>query len=317
MTAVLTLVSPAFADECSADSPYQESAKLDKSAKYLAKAAEAECRGDFEKAEKYRAKAAKYAAKESAETTNPSKAEKYAAKAEERALEGDLDKARYYAAKARKYADKYAAQCWPSVNASFSNNGLAVDISADKELSNVVLLFTDGSVEKLDNLSGHERTVAGQGPNAGKTLGGVWIKAGCNHSGDGPGYGEFVENCDAVTFVPVISINDNPLISEPEAENVEALFIVSLSEAVPVGTTVRVDYMTADGSAYQGSDYVFETATVEFLPGEMSKSISITVIGEEGYEDPEYFYIDLINPYNATIGRDRAKGTIYDARGDW
>lgn len=288
--------------------------KSDKVAKYLAKADEYEARGNLKKAEYYRAKAAKYAGESD---SSQSKAEKYAAKAEQRALEGDLDKSRYYAAKAKKYADKYEAGCWPTVGAEFSADDLMVNVDSTKDLSNVVLLYSDGSVEKYDSLSGHELSFMGVGDNDGKTLSGVWIKSGCNHSGDGPGYGEFVANEHTVTFIPVVSISDNPVILENEYENIEAMFTVSLSEMVPDGAVVRVDYMTVEGSAFAAEDFVFETATLEFLPGEISKTVSITVVGDESREAPENFHVDLLNPFNATLGQSRGTGTIYDIRDDY
>jgi hypothetical protein len=65
-----------------------------------------------------------------------------------------------------------------------------VDVDSCKELSNVVLEFADGTHEKIDDLSGHSGTFAGSGDNEGKEIVGVWVKAGNNNSGDGPGYGE-------------------------------------------------------------------------------------------------------------------------------
>jgi hypothetical protein len=68
----------------------------------------------------------------------------------------------------------------------------SVTVSSTKDLSNVVLQFADGTVQKFDGLSGHEGTFAGTGDNDGAVLTGVWIKSGNNASGDGPGYGEFI-----------------------------------------------------------------------------------------------------------------------------
>lgn len=83
-----------------------------------------------------------------------------------------------------------AQNCLPRVSADFSSDATAVTVASTKALSNVVLKYCDGSDDyKYDNLSGHELTF-----NSAKTLAGVWIKSGCNSSGDGPGYGEFVPN---------------------------------------------------------------------------------------------------------------------------
>lgn len=59
-------------------------------------------------------------------------------------------------------------------------------IASCKELSNVVLEFEDGEHRKYDDLDGHCATLGvGERP-----IVGVWVKAGNNKSGDGPGYGE-------------------------------------------------------------------------------------------------------------------------------
>ena len=70
-----------------------------------------------------------------------------------------------------------------------------VHVEAEKELSNVVLAFEDGEHEKWDDLDldpdrVYEGDFWGTGDNEGKTIVTVWVKAGCNDSGDGPGYGE-------------------------------------------------------------------------------------------------------------------------------
>lgn len=68
----------------------------------------------------------------------------------------------------------------------------SVTVSSTKDLSNVVLQFADGTVQKFDGLSGEKGTFAGTGANDGAVITGVWIKSGNNASGDGPGYGEFI-----------------------------------------------------------------------------------------------------------------------------
>jgi hypothetical protein len=59
-------------------------------------------------------------------------------------------------------------------------------IASCKELSNVVIEFGDGEHRKYGHLDGHCATL-GVGE---REIAGVWVKAGNNASGDGPGYGE-------------------------------------------------------------------------------------------------------------------------------
>ena len=80
------------------------------------------------------------------------------------------------------------SSCLPVINVTFANDGLSVYVESDKDLSNVVLKFCNGTPDyKFDNLSGLTGTFSYQSLE----LAGVWVKSGCNQSGDGPGYGEF------------------------------------------------------------------------------------------------------------------------------
>lgn len=88
-----------------------------------------------------------------------------------------------------------ANKCTPSVCANFSVDGKSVTTTSSKDLSNVVIKFADGTEYKFDNLNvGKSSIFTGTGSNSGKVIAGVWIKSGCNSSGDGPGYGEYVAN---------------------------------------------------------------------------------------------------------------------------
>ncbi len=77
---------------------------------------------------------------------------------------------------------------------STSTETLSVYVTSTKDLSNVVLNFEDGTHQKFEGLSGYTGTFAGTGENAGKAVVGVWIKSGSYLSGDGPGYGEYLED---------------------------------------------------------------------------------------------------------------------------
>lgn len=75
-------------------------------------------------------------------------------------------------------------------------HGTFITVTCDKNLSNVVLRFTDGKTQKWDSLTGYVGTFSGTGSNAGKQIIGAWVHSGCNASGDGPGYGEYFANDD-------------------------------------------------------------------------------------------------------------------------
>ena len=52
-----------------------------------------------------------------------------------------------------------------------------------------------------------------------------------------------------------------------------------------------VDYCTEDGSAEAGSDYVSAKGTLRFEPGETRKTIKLSVIDDDVFEEDEHFYV--------------------------
>jgi hypothetical protein len=56
-----------------------------------------------------------------------------------------------------------------------------------KDLSNVVIELDDGSRQRTQGLKGHQNGFVAP---TGRSIVGVWVKAGANSSGDGPGYGQ-------------------------------------------------------------------------------------------------------------------------------
>jgi hypothetical protein len=87
-------------------------------------------------------------------------------------------------------------------------------------------------------------------------------------------------------------------------------FTVALNN--PSGSPVTVDYATADGTAAGGADYQGTSGTLTYAPGELSKTISVPVIGDTADELDETFKVTLLNPSGATIADGDAVGTIAD-----
>jgi hypothetical protein len=76
---------------------------------------------------------------------------------------------------------------------------------------------------------------------------------------------------------------------------------------------VTVDFATADGTAASGLDYMALTpGTLTFAPGEMSKTVTVEVIGDTAVEPTETFSMLLSEATNATIEQSSALGTILD-----
>jgi hypothetical protein len=70
-------------------------------------------------------------------------------------------------------------------------------------------------------------------------------------------------------------------------------FSVMLTNAS--GTTVSVDYATADGSAIAGSDYTATSGTLTFTPGQTSKTAPVTIVNDALAEDDETLTLNLSN----------------------
>jgi hypothetical protein len=115
-----------------------------------------------------------------------------------------------------------------------------------------------------------------------------------------------ITNDDAAPL-PTLSIDDVTL-PEGDSGTKIATFTVRLSAASRQAVTVA--YATADGTATAGSDYVAQSGTLTFAPGETRKTIGIVVDGDKTPEPTETFSVSLSGAAGATIARGTGKGTI-------
>jgi hypothetical protein len=106
---------------------------------------------------------------------------------------------------------------------------------------------------------------------------------------------------------PALSIG-GVTVTEGNAGTTTMSFPVTLSKA---GTqTVSVSWSTADGTATAPADYAAGNGSLTFAPGETSKSIAVSVVGDLAIEPDETLTVTLANPVNATIATGSATGTI-------
>jgi hypothetical protein len=98
--------------------------------------------------------------------------------------------------------------------------------------------------------------------------------------------------------------------TEGNSGTTNAVFTVSLSAASTVPVTVN--YATVDGTASAGSDYQATSGTLTFAPGETTRTIAVSVIGDRLAEPNETFLVNLSGPTNATIATGQGVGTILD-----
>jgi hypothetical protein len=121
---------------------------------------------------------------------------------------------------------------------------------------------------------------------------------------DGQGVGTIVDD------EPRISVSDVIKSEGKKNQTTQFTFTVTLSAAYDQAVTMS--FKTTDGTAKTGDqDYVAQTGTLTFKPGETTKTITIVVNGDDKKEADETFYLDLFgNSSNSLFTKNRGIGTI-------
>ena len=88
----------------------------------------------------------------------------------------------------------------------------------------------------------------------------------------------------------------NPLVNETDGTVVLTVNLFPASSG-----TVTVDYATSDITADAGMDYTATSGTLTFMPGETSKTITVTLLNDTVYDDTERFRVTLSNPTGAAL----------------
>ena len=88
----------------------------------------------------------------------------------------------------------------------------------------------------------------------------------------------------------------NPLVNETDGTVVLTVNLFPASSG-----TVTVDYATSDITADAGMDYTATSGTLTFMPGETSKTITVTLLNDTVYDDTERFQVTLSNPTGAAL----------------
>jgi hypothetical protein len=122
---------------------------------------------------------------------------------------------------------------------------------------------------------------------------------------DGQGAGAIVDD------EPRMSITD---VTKREGRKNTTQFVFTVTLSVAYDQPVTVSYRTADGTATTSdNDYVAQTGTLTFAPGETTKTITIEVKGDTKREADEFFYLDLFGlSSSALFTKSRGTGTILD-----
>lgn len=142
----------------------------------------------------------------------------------------------------------------------------------------------------------------------------------------------FVRLTDAVAnrydTLPVFFLNDQAkvtLLDDEQARiSIEDISVyedagtaeITVSLDRPVEIPISVEFSTSDQTAKSPSDYHSVSGTLFFNPGDLSRTIEISIVDADDFEINETFHIDLVNVQNAgrdvTLADDQAVVTILD-----
>ena len=111
---------------------------------------------------------------------------------------------------------------------------------------------------------------------------------------------------------PTLSIAAPAAVTEGDSGSTDMTFTVSLDAAS--SRSVTVDYAVDDdtSTAVAGTDFTDLSGTLTFAAGDTSKTITVSVTGDELDEEDETVVIEWSNAGNATLGTATATGTITD-----
>ncbi|SEP63509.1 beta strand repeat-containing protein [Nitrosomonas ureae] len=110
---------------------------------------------------------------------------------------------------------------------------------------------------------------------------------------DASALGTIIDN-DAPSGTPVVSIND---FTVDEATK-EATFVIALDR--PSTSVVSMNYATQNGTALAGSDFVAQSGPLSFSPGQIVKTVKVSLINNAAFEASEAFNLVLSALTNAT-----------------
>ncbi|WP_339950471.1 Calx-beta domain-containing protein [uncultured Albimonas sp.] len=100
--------------------------------------------------------------------------------------------------------------------------------------------------------------------------------------------------------------------SDAQADEAEGVVEFTVSLSAPATGTVTVDWATVAGTARAGEDYAPAVGTLSFAPGEVLKTISISLADDVLHEADETFGLRLTSPSGAVLARAEATATIRD-----
>jgi len=167
---------------------------------------------------------------------------------------------------------------------------------------------------KLISQVGNHYTIGNAGwnatiPNGGSVTFGFTASPGANKNPP-TNYilnGVRIDGSTPTPTLPSITVADASL-AEGNSGATPMNFTVKLSAAST--KTVSVNYNLTGSTATAGSDFTNTSGTLTFAPGETSKTLPVSILGDTVPEGDEAFKLNLTAPVNATLGTTAATGTI-------
>lgn len=115
---------------------------------------------------------------------------------------------------------------------------------------------------------------------------------------------------------PALAIDDIQLREPSAGQTARAAFSLTLSE--PLAWPLRVAYVTEDGSAAAGEDYVAEAGELTIPAGGTSAQVPVEALGDDAAEGDQNFFLQLSLPEpgrTTMAGGGRGTATIVEASG--
>ena len=120
-------------------------------------------------------------------------------------------------------------------------------------------------------------------------------------SSDGPALREtaFIFDNDGVGPNLALFVSSATVVEGQTEDQRFAVFEVELSQPAPLGFTL--DYRTINGTALAGQDYVAQTGTLDFAPGQTSAFVRVEILNDTNIESLETFSLGIDTPLPAII----------------
>lgn len=120
---------------------------------------------------------------------------------------------------------------------------------------------------------------------------------------------------DDKSATPVIALSRN-VISFVEGNSGLSQMPFTVRLSTPATTVVTAIYATTDITATAGSDYIATSGTLTFLPGEVTKTFSVPIIGDTRFEGFENFFVSLTNATGALLDPNGGTGVFANIEND-